>query len=128
MNGLRTMSELTFTIFHSRYTDDGYETHHSRVLRAVKSLERRGFVSKKKIFGRDKPYGLTPHGVACIASIAPQMQEPRVFTRSDSALFFLTALVGVVAWRTLHPLWANAFTFLLGMTVLRTAIITRRIA
>ena len=127
MSGQRTISELTLGVYKSRYTDEGYETYHSRIIRAVKSLERRGYISKKRLLGRDRPYGLTRHGVACIASIAPKMAEPRVPHPADAALFFATAVAALAAWRTLHPAVASGFTFLLGMAVLRAATILRRI-
>ena len=127
MDGRRTVSELTFTIFNSRYTDEGYETYHSRVIRAVKSLEKKGYIARSKIFGRNIPYKLTQHGVACIASITPEMKEPKFIGSLDFALYTITLLFGFIAWRSLYPIWANLFTFLLGMTVLRTIIILRRI-
>lgn len=128
VNGNRTVSELTFAIFHSRYTDERFETYHSRTKRAVKNLERRGFIAKRRLLGRDKPYGLTHHGMASIVSIIPEMPGHRVLGRWDLLLFPLTSLVGVAAFATFDPILTNLFSLLLGVTIVRAVGVLRRIS
>jgi hypothetical protein len=50
VDGNRTMTELTLSIFDLDYRNEEYETCHSRTRRAVKKLEGSGFVSKKRLF------------------------------------------------------------------------------
>lgn len=127
MDGNRTMAELTLYIFHSDYKDQHYETYHSRTRRAVKNLENAGFVSKKKLFGRDKPYGLTMHGAARIASIIPDMPKPAIFMKKDHLLFLCTACMGVAAWLTFNLIVTHLFSIFLGMTAIRSLQIFRRV-
>jgi DNA-binding MarR family transcriptional regulator len=127
VDGNRTLSELTLAIYQSRYTDDKFQTYHSRIKRAVRSLERRGFVSKKRILGRDKPYGLTQHGIAKIASIAPGISDPAVFEVWDMVVFPVTFLLALAAWLTFEPAITNLFSLLLGISIVRAARLVRRV-
>ena len=128
MNGNRTMAELTLVIFNSRYTDERFEAYHSRTKRAVKSLEKQGLVAKRRLLGRDKPYGLTHHGMARIVSIIPDLKEPAVIQRLDLVLFPATCLIGIAALYTLDRVTTNVFSLLLGITLVRAIGILRRIS
>lgn len=127
MDGNRTMAELTLSIFHSDYRQDSFQTYRNRVRRAVRNLEKRGLVSKKRILGRDKPYGLTHHGVAKVASIVPDMPEPMIFGRKDLVLLVLTILAGFAAWLMPYPHGTSVFALLLGMTAVRSLQILWRV-
>ena len=127
MNGNRTMAELTFNIFNSRYTDDRFEAYNSRTKRAVKALEKRGLVSKRRLLGREKPYGLTHHGTARIVSIVPEMREPAILDKWDMVVFPATLVSGVVALLTLNAIATNVFSLLLGISIVRSVSIMRRI-
>ena len=127
VDGNRTLSELTLAIFHSRYTDEKFQTYRSRIKRAVKTLERRGFVSKKSILGRDKPYGLTQHGIAKITAIAPGMPDPAVFEVYDVVVFPATVFLAMVACLTLEPAITNLFSVFLGISIVRAARLVRRV-
>ena len=127
LGGERTITELTFTIFQSEYGDTEFEAHHGRVRRAVKSLEKKGYIARKRLFGREKPYGLTQFGGAKILSILPDASNPAILTRPDVFFFVLVPAVGLAAWATLKPIWTNVFSLALGMAVLRAAQIVRKV-
>ncbi len=125
--GERTVTELTFTIFHSDYQDKEFEVYHGRVRRAVKSLEKKGFIARRSLFGREKPYKLTQYGGAKVLSIIPDMSEPAIFVKKDLVFFVLVPVVGVVAWLTLHHIWTNFFSLILGMALFRAAQIVKKV-
>jgi hypothetical protein len=127
MNGNRTIAELTLSIFGVDYKEDKSQTYNSRIRRATKSLENAGFVSRKKILGRNRPYGLTVHGAARITSILPDMADPALITRWDLSLFSAVLLTGVIVIITEHSLLFDFFPFFLGMTVIRAIQIMKRV-
>lgn len=94
MDGRRTPTELVEQIFDTWRGDPDFEARYAAVRREIKSLENRGYVSTT-LFGRDKPYKLTPHGIALLTSILPQDEKPRILGRWDLASFTSTALAGV---------------------------------
>ncbi len=127
IDGNRTMAELVLSIYNLEYRDDEYRTYQSRVRRAVKKLESSGFIAKKKLFGREKPYGITVYGAERIASIIPDMPGPVLIGRWDYALYTVTVAIGVVAWLLVEPILVNLFSLLLGMAALRSIYIVRRV-
>ena len=128
MNGNRTMSELTLTIYNMRYTDEKFEAYHSRIKRAVKKLERNGLISKKRLLGRNKPYGLTHHGMAKIVAITPEIGNPVVVHKWDILLFPAVILAGAFALYSLNPAATNIFSLLLEASIVRSIMIMRRIS
>ncbi len=127
LEGSRTSSELTDSIFHSTYRDDDFPAYHARTVRAVRSLEARGLISKKKLLGREKPYGLTHHGAVRVASILPEMKDPVVVSLKDGLLFAVALLIGVLAQLTGSRQLVDFFWLLLGMTLVRSAQILRKV-
>lgn len=69
MSGRRTVEELVEAIYSVRRGETGHSTHYSRIRREVRQLESRGFVCRKRLLGRDKPYGLTTLAVARLTNI-----------------------------------------------------------
>jgi hypothetical protein len=69
MSGRRTVEELVEAIYSVRRGETGHSTQYSRIRREVRQLESRGFVSRKRLLGRNKPYGLTTLAVAKLANI-----------------------------------------------------------
>lgn len=64
-DGRKTAFELIDAIYGLRRGDKGFNSARLKVRRALRSLERRGFVSTN-LFGREKPYRLTRYGVAVL--------------------------------------------------------------
>jgi len=93
IDGKRTIAELVNEIYGLRRGNEGYESHCKRVRRATQSLERKGLVSTQ-IFGRDKPYRLTRHGVAVLASISKDVGEPRIIGRGELSVVLFALIVG----------------------------------
>jgi hypothetical protein len=120
VNGDRTIAEITDSVFGSRYTDEYFERYRNRVRRAVKGLEREGIVSKKRLLGRDKPYGLTHHGLARITSISPGTKNPAIYGWQDLLLFSVSIASAVLAFVVEHHYTTILFAFLLGATVVRS--------
>lgn len=127
LDGDRTVAELVLSIYNLDYKDDEYRTHQSRVRRAIKKLESSGFVSKKKLLGREKPYGITVYGAERIASIIPDTTQPVLLTRWDYALYAVTTGMGAVAWLALSPILVNLFSLLLGMSLIRSIYLLKRV-
>ena len=61
--GRRTATELCESIYNVERSSSSFHTYYMKVSRAVKELQRRGYVSTR-VFGRDKPYALTPFAAA----------------------------------------------------------------
>lgn len=95
MDGRRTAVELVLEIYGVSRGDPSYGASCNRVRRALRSLENRGFVSTN-LFGRDKPYGLTHHGVAMLASISPMTGEAKALPMWCGLVFASTLLAGLV--------------------------------
>jgi hypothetical protein len=96
LGGRKTAVELVDHIFGSTRNEPGFHAEYLRVLRALKGLEKRGLVSTR-LFGREKPYRLTNHGIAIIASIVPDNPRPKVVAKQEFLLLVATALLGIFA-------------------------------
>jgi hypothetical protein len=119
VSGDRTIAEITDSVFGSRYTDKHFERYRNRVRRAVKGLEREGVISKKRLLGRDKPYGLTHHGLARITSISPGTKNPKIYCKKDLVLFSASTAIGILAIVVGHLYTTVLFAFLLGAAAIR---------
>jgi len=106
MDGRRTAVELVVEIYGLSRGDASYAASCNRVRRALRSLENRGFVSTN-LFGRDKPYRLTRHGVAVLASISPLMREPKVLPVWCGLVFASTILAGLAMFAASNGLLGN---------------------
>jgi hypothetical protein len=133
IDGRRTSTELVLEIFASRPGDEGFEAYYSRVRRDLRDLEIRGYASTS-LFGRDKPYHITPHGVAVLLSIIPDIGEARLITRRELVIFSIAALSGVVLWfsrSAQDPVFTvilGCFFTLLGISMTLFTGILRRVA
>jgi hypothetical protein len=136
MGGKKTGVELVDYIFGLGRGDDGFNAARLRVRRATRGLERRGFIATR-IFGRDRPYHITRHGIAVLVSIAPETEKPRIMKPGEIAILTITALLGVGAflypgsvlnpsWKVGFPLFAGFFT-LLGISITICYNIARRV-
>ena len=131
------MSEITEEIYGVHRPDSNYHTYYMKVSRAVKALQRRGYLVTK-LFGRDKPYRLTPFALAKMTDIGDQ--KPRVLPIHDSIVYISTIAMGLVnaAYMSSLPgtpylsrsgtiLIYTAFVFLAGYSLARLAQALRRI-
>jgi len=122
INGRRTATELVMEIFEVGRGDADFQARYAAVRRELKDLETKGYISTR-LFGRDKPYRLTRHGVAALCSIVPGTKRARILEAWRIVLFALTGVVGgillIVRGR---PPWLiftafGGFFFLLGLSV-----------
>jgi len=95
IEGRRTAVELVVEIYGLSREDPAYRAACIRVRRALRGLEHRGMVSTK-LFGRDKPYRLTRHGVALLASISEETDGPTLLPPWSRALFGSTLFIGIL--------------------------------
>jgi hypothetical protein len=91
--GRRTVSELTEIIYGVGRQNPDYYTYYMKISRAVKALQRRGYVVSR-MFGRDRPYRLTPHAAAKMIDI--ESVERRLVTPLDALTYMVTAALGVI--------------------------------
>jgi hypothetical protein len=133
MEGRRTLAEMVDILFGVRYGDDSFDAHYSQLRRAISGLEKRGFVAREGLFGREKPYRLTQFGVAKLATISPDMSQPGIISKLDLLFFCITAAwaitVCVLSTSTGFPftLAASVLGFLLGVVTTRSIQITRKV-
>jgi hypothetical protein len=136
MGGKKTGVELVDHIFGLSRGDDGFNAARLRVRRATRGLERRGFIATR-IFGRNRPYHITQHGIAVLVSIAPESEKPRIIHMGEIMILILTAVLGTGAflypgsvlnpsWEVAFPLFAGFFT-LLGISITICYNIARRV-
>ncbi len=93
IEGRRTASELTEKIYGVTRENPDYRAYYMKVFRAGRTLQRNGYVSTR-LFGRDKPYKLTPFATARMMEIEEGTRG--VLSRSDVAAYLLTVGVGIV--------------------------------
>lgn len=133
IDGRRTATELVWEIFVSRPGDEGFEAYYSKVRRDLRDLERRGYASTG-LFGRDKPYRLTSHGIAVILSVVPDIGEVRLIQRKELASFSVTASAGIILWIVrgatdpAYTIVLGTFFTSLGVSLTAFARVLRRVA
>jgi hypothetical protein len=133
-DGRRTMSEMTEEIYGMGRSDTSYHTYYMKVSRAVKALQRRGYVVTR-LFGRDKPFRLTPFALAKMTDVGED--NPRVLPVHDAAAYTSTLVLGLVnSWfastspflsRPGTILVYTAFVFLAGFSLARLIQAFRRV-
>jgi hypothetical protein len=137
MDGRKNAVELVAHVYGLQRGRQGFRASYLRVCRALRGLESRGLVSTR-LFGRDKPYRLTQHGVAVLASIVPEMDQPRILARGDLLLLLITGIVGVALFLYSRglltaPEWGPAlllfavFFILVGISMTLIARVIRRV-
>ena len=97
LGGKRTCAELVDHIYGLKRGDPGFNASRVRVGRALRRLEKRGYISTR-VFGRDKPYGFTSYGVAVLTSVIPEMGTPRLIGVFDLLIFAVTGICGVLVF------------------------------
>jgi hypothetical protein len=139
IDGRRSSGELVLEIFGTARGSSGYVADYYKIRRAVKSLERRGYVSSP-LLGKEKPLRLTNHGVASLVRIGPEAHPPRVFPVPDLALYassillaLATGLVsgnpaGLAGWSWVPKLLSGLFLVSIGASLVRMVETLRRVA
>jgi hypothetical protein len=97
IEGRKTAVELVDGIFAQRRGDPGYHASYLKLLRSLRRLERSGLASTR-LLGRDKPYRVTRHGIAVLASIAPDTDPPRILGPHEATALLLTMVCGITLW------------------------------
>ena len=81
----RTASELTEETYGVTRHSPSYHTYYMKVSRTVKTLQRRGYIATR-IFGRDKPYRLTPYAAARIMDSVAQAGKTEKTGKTEEVL------------------------------------------
>jgi len=135
LSGRRTVAELVEAIYSVSRGGEGFATHYSRVRREIRQLESKGFVVPRKLFGRDKPYGLTQLAVAKLTQIegVEPGQSQRVVPRIDYLLYVGAILLWIAASTVLassgyvSTIMVAAFFFTSGIAFCRFLQTVRRV-
>ena len=124
VQGRRTTRELVNLIYGEDRGAATYESNYTRVRRALKSLESRGYVSSS-LFGREKTYRLTRHGERTLMNVTAGREPPSLLGKMEIFLLVVTCFVGVFGIFSLEftgsipSLVSVAFFILLGMSLCR---------
>jgi len=94
VDGRKTAVELVEGIYGLGKKDAGFDSSCVKVRRVLRRLERRGLASTR-MFGRDRPYRVTRYGIAVLASIAPDMDPPKILHLGEATMLILTAIFGI---------------------------------
>jgi hypothetical protein len=94
VEGRRTATELCESIYSVEKSNPSFHTYYMKVSRAVKELQRRGFVSTR-VFGRDKPYTLTPIAAAHMMNVGNR--DVRVVPIVDAVAYISAAVTGLAS-------------------------------
>ncbi len=132
MDGSRTVSEIAELVYGVRRVDGSFTAYYSKLRRSISGLESSGFVKRSGLFGRGKPYHLTQHGVAKLASISPGMSKTDLFTHKDLLIYSVVPIAGAICWYVASESLAflvslSVFFFLLGIAATRSAQIMGRV-
>jgi hypothetical protein len=95
LRGRRTGVELVDHIYGLHRGDPDFNASHLKIRRSLRNLEDRGIVSTN-LFGREKPYHITRHGISVLASIAPETEPPRIIRVQEISIVGATTICGVV--------------------------------
>lgn len=95
INGRKNAVELVEHIYGMKWDDPGHNAVYLKVCRGLRALERRGLVSTR-LFGRDKPYRITPHGLGVLANIFPDADVPKVVSFPELAVILATTVSGLI--------------------------------
>ena len=90
--GRRTAGELVQRIYGVSKENPDYHTYYMKVFRAAKALQKQGYISTR-LFGRDRPYKLTPYAAARMMEIEDGRQPP--ISRVELAAFGVTIALGI---------------------------------
>jgi hypothetical protein len=134
--GRRTIAELAEIMYHVRRDNERYSTYYDKIRRAMGPLEAKGYVSRR-IFGRDKPYGLTRFAKERILAANLGTGNPKILSLADTVLYTLTLLMAALSWalakqvttppRGAYSVLYSAFLLAAGMSITRFVEMMRRV-
>ena len=135
LSGRRTVAELVEAIYSVSRGGEGFATHYSRVRREIRQLESKGFVVPRKLFGRDKPYGLTQLAVSKLTRIEGvepgqnQHAVPRIdyLAYTGAILLWIAASTAPVTSGSASTAMAAGFFFASGVAFCRFLQTVRRV-
>ncbi len=122
IDGKRTITELVSIIYGTQRDGEEFFAHYMKTKRAARSLAARGIVATN-LFGRDRPYRLTPHGIERLAEIGGRTGTKArlvpIVDRGVYAVTLVSALATFVIARLGSPdhrtmLVASSIVFFLG--------------
>lgn len=135
IEGRRTAVELVGEIYDVYPDNPSFEMYYARVRRASKDLESKGFLSTR-LFGRDKPYRLTEHGVLQITALGPGLEKrPMLVGYRDIVAFGIVVGLSVINMLGimpeeggLGPIVSAVFFMVLGISLTRLWRIIRKVS
>ena len=133
----RMVSELTEEIYGVTRQSPSYHTYYMKVSRAVRALQRNGYVTTK-VWGRDKPFKLTAFAASKIMDVDGKVQ--RVVPLCDALVYVAAVGFGLAniflaasaasPWlstpKTILPY--TAFLVLSGYSLARLSIAVRKVS
>jgi hypothetical protein len=93
MEGRRTRNELVEGIFSVRKGQPDYVASYTKIRRGLEDLESRGFVSTP-LFAKEKPYKITSYAMQRVASVSPDIRQPRLVERVDPVIYVACLISG----------------------------------
>ena len=139
IHGPRTMTELVELIYGVSRDGEDFHADYMKVRRAVRKLENKGLISTR-VFGRDKPYRLTPYAIERLYHLArPDGGDVGLMSRGDMTIHVSTLTTGLVTliltWQALGEpspvlivLFSGVFFYLLGASSSKILGLMRRIS
>ncbi len=94
VDGKMTASEIVERVYGITSSDEGFNSAYGKVRREIRKLESKGLVSRK-LFGNEKPYGLTDLAVINLARIGREGKQVPVIPRKDIALYVVTGALSI---------------------------------
>lgn len=128
LTGRKTVAELAEILYHARRDSKHYSTYYDRIRRAMGPLEAKGYVSRR-VFGRDKPYGLTRFAKERILAANLGTENPRIMSLADTLVYVSTILLAGLSWtfaRNASTPPAGAYSILYSAFLLTTGISVTR--
>jgi hypothetical protein len=127
MEGRRTRNELVEGIFNVEKGGPDYVASYTKVRRGLEDLEGRGFVSAP-LFAKEKPYRITSYAMQKVASVSPDIKQPRLMERIDPVIYVACLISGFAAYyvagnisdpATILAVLPASFFILLGFSLAR---------
>jgi hypothetical protein len=97
IQGRRTRNELVEEIFDVRKEGQDYVASYTKVRRGLEDLESRGYVTTP-LFAKEKPYRITSYAMQKVASVSPDIRQPRLVERIDPLIYSACLIAGFATY------------------------------
>jgi hypothetical protein len=97
MEGRRTRNELVEEIFDVRKGGPDYVASYTKVRRGLEDLEGKGYVTTP-LFAKERPYRITSYAMQKVASVSPDIRQPRLVERADPVIYAACLIVGLATY------------------------------